>query len=61
MKINRLLLTGYLRALTDLKMLKEKNVPPAKIYIPIKGKEQDIYQMIGEKARELVPERGQMQ
>jgi hypothetical protein len=55
LKINRLLLTGYLRALTDLKIVREKIVPPAKIYIPIKGKEQDFYQMIGEKARELFP------
>ncbi len=55
LKINRLLLTGYLRALTDLKIVREKIVPPAKIYIPIKGKEQDFYQMIGERARELFP------
>jgi hypothetical protein len=58
LKINRLLLTGYLRALTDLKIVREKIVPPAKIYIPIKGKEQDFYQMIGEKARELFPGEG---
>ncbi len=55
LKINRLLLTGYLRALTDLKIVREKIVPPAKIYIPIKGREQDFYQMIGERARELFP------
>ena len=52
-KINRLLLTGYLRALTDLKIVKEKNVPPAKIYIPLRGKERDFFIIIGDKARQL--------
>jgi hypothetical protein len=52
-KINRLLLTGYLRALTDLKIVKEKNVPPAKIYIPLRGKERDFFIIIGDKVRQL--------
>jgi hypothetical protein len=55
-KINRLLLTGYLRALTDLKMVREKSVPPAKIYIPLRGKERDFYAIIGDKSRQLYPE-----
>lgn len=49
--IHRLILTGYLRALTDLNELKEKEVPPAKIYIPAKAKEKDIYELVGEHAR----------
>ncbi|OPY31966.1 MAG: hypothetical protein A4E32_01574 [Methanomassiliicoccales archaeon PtaU1.Bin124] len=52
-KINRLLLTGYLRALTDLKIVKEKTVPPAKIYIPMKGKERDFFIIVGDKSRQL--------
>ncbi|HSV42105.1 MAG TPA: hypothetical protein VLH13_01675 [Methanomassiliicoccales archaeon] len=52
-KINRLLLTGYLRALTDLKIVKEKPVPPAKIFIPLKAREMDFYMIVGEKARSL--------
>lgn len=54
-KINRLLLTGYLRALTDLKVVKEKSVPPAKIYIPMRGKERDFYAIIGDKSRQMYP------
>lgn len=55
-KINRLLLTGYLRALTDLKVVKEKSVPPAKIYIPMRGKERDFYAILGDKSRQLFTE-----
>lgn len=51
--IHRLILTGYLRALTDLNELKEKEVPPAKIYIPVKSKEKDVYELVGEHARDI--------
>lgn len=51
--IHRLILTGYLRALTDYNYLKEKEVPPAKVYISVKGKEKDIYEMVGEFSRRL--------
>ena len=51
--IHRLILTGYLRALTDMNELREKEVPPAKIYVPIRGKEQDIYEIIGEHSRNV--------
>ncbi len=37
--IHRLILTGYLRALTDLNILKEKEVPPAKVYVSSKDPE----------------------
>ncbi len=52
--LHRLILTGYLRALTDLRVLKERAVPPAKIYIPVKSLEQDIYELVGQKVREMV-------
>jgi hypothetical protein len=52
-KFHRLILTGYLRALTDLKLLKEKDVPPAKIYIPSKPMSRDIYETVGEKAQNI--------
>ena len=42
--------------MTDLNVLREREVPPSKIYVPVKGKEQDIYEMIGSKARELFGE-----
>lgn len=50
-KLHRLVLTGYLKALADLRHLKECEVPPAKLYIPVKSVEKDIYEIIGEKAR----------
>ncbi|MCC4771685.1 hypothetical protein FXV91_16390 [Methanosarcina sp. DH2] len=46
---HRLVLTGYLRALRDLELLEEIEVPPAKIYaLPEKGREP-----LQEKSREL--------
>ncbi len=51
--IHRLILTGYLRALTDMRILKEREVPPAKIYAPVKALEKDIYAIVGEKTREM--------
>jgi hypothetical protein len=51
--LHRLILTGYLRALTDNNYLKEKDVPPAKVYIPIKGKDKDVYEIIGDGARKM--------
>jgi hypothetical protein len=51
--LHRLILTGYLRAMTDLNVLREREVPPSKIYVPVKGKERDIYEMIGNKVREM--------
>lgn len=53
---HRLILTGYLRAMTDLNVLKEKEVPPAKLYIVAKAREQNVYETIGEKVRLLYGE-----
>lgn len=53
--MHRLTLTGYLRAMTDLNILKEKDVPPAKIYTPVKGKERDIYLKVAETASLIYP------
>lgn len=51
--MHRLTLTGYLRALSDMNVLKEKEVPPAKIYTPVKGKERDIYLKVAEQSKIL--------
>lgn len=51
-KIHRLILTGYLRALTDYNYLREKEIPPAKVYIPVKGNERTIYEIVGDIARQ---------
>lgn len=52
-ELHRLILTGYLRALTDQHVLKEKDVPPAKIYVPVRGRQKDIYDVINEAAHYL--------
>jgi len=53
-KFHRLILTGYLRALTDLKLLKEKDVPPAKIYLPARSRDKDIYELVGERTMKMM-------
>lgn len=51
---HRLILTGYLRALRDLNILEEFEVPPSKIYaLPEKIKES-----LPEKIEESFPEKG---
>ena len=52
-ELHRLILTGYLRAMTDLSVLREKQVPPSKVYTPIKGREKDIYEVVSEGARSI--------
>jgi hypothetical protein len=42
--------------MTDLNVLKEKEVPPAKIYIVAKAREQNVYETVGEKVRLLYGE-----
>ena len=39
--------------MTDCNYLKEKEVPPAKVYVPVKGRDKDVYEMIGESCRKL--------
>lgn len=56
---HRLILTGYLRALRDLNILEEFEVPPSKIYaLPEKNKEslpEKIEESFPEKGKELKP------
>jgi len=51
--MHRLLLTGYLQALRDLGYLKEREIPPAKVFQAAKPHKKDIYEMIGERASQL--------
>jgi len=59
---HRLILTGYLRALRDLNILEEFEVPPSKIYaLPEKIKEslpEKIEESLPEKIEESFPEKG---
>jgi hypothetical protein len=39
--------------LADQQVLREKDVPPAKIYVPNKGRQKDIYDVVNEAAHNL--------
>ena len=52
-KMHRLVLTGYLKALTDVGVLKEKEIPPAKVYTTSAHREKNLYETVGEKCRAL--------
>lgn len=52
-KMHRLVLTGYLRALADCGILKEMEIPPSKVYTPAKISEVEIYERIGKGVRKL--------
>lgn len=49
---HRLFVTGYLKALADVGMLREKEIPPAKVYTASAHREENLYEMIGERCRE---------
>lgn len=55
---HRLVLTGYLRALRDMKMINEIEIPPAKVYSQTETTEEsfgDIYSLISNHLRPLEP------
>lgn len=52
-KLHRLLLTGYLRALADLGYVREKDIPPSKVYTIASGREKNLYEMLGEFCRDF--------
>ena len=45
-------MTGYLKALADVGMLKEKEIPPAKVYTASAHRSANLYEMVGERCRE---------
>lgn len=53
-KLHRLLLTGYLKALADLGYVREKSIPPAKVYVVASGRERNLYELVGAACRDLV-------
>jgi DNA-binding HxlR family transcriptional regulator len=62
-KLHRLFLTGYLRALADMGVVKEKRIPPAKVYTTSARTEKNIYQSVGEVCSSLLDddkERGRL-
>lgn len=52
-KMHRLYLAGYLKALADVGILKEKEIPPSKVYTTTANLEKTIYEVIGEKCKAL--------
>ncbi len=52
-KLHRLLITGYLRALSDLGYVREREIPPAKVYGLAGGRERNLYEMLGDIARDI--------
>jgi len=44
-RLHRLIVTGYLRALTDMNQVKETEVPPSKLYVPLQNHDDDIYSL----------------
>jgi DNA-binding HxlR family transcriptional regulator len=49
--IHRLFLTGYLRALADMGVVREKQIPPSKVYATSANRERNIYEMVGDKCK----------
>lgn len=56
-KIHRLTLTGYLWAMADFSVLKEKFVKPSKLYFLLKKDETSIYQLIGDRMANDPPDK----
>jgi DNA-binding HxlR family transcriptional regulator len=52
-KMHRLVLTGYLKALTDVGVLKGKEIPPAKVYTTSAHREKNLYEIVGEKCKAM--------
>jgi hypothetical protein len=53
---HRLFVTGYLKALSDVGILREKEIPPAKVYTASAHREENLYEMVGERCREAAPD-----
>ncbi|OGS43663.1 MAG: hypothetical protein A3K76_04395 [Euryarchaeota archaeon RBG_13_57_23] len=47
-KLHRLELTGYLKALADMQVLKEKDIKPAKVFSVSASREKSLYELVGE-------------
>jgi len=47
-KLHKLVITGYLMALSDLGHIKAKDIPPSKVYYATSPKKLDIYKIVSE-------------
>jgi len=57
-KYHKLHLAGYLQALKDLGILKEKNIPPSKVYSVATSRDRNLYEYIGEEVRSVKGDTG---
>ncbi|MGQ0797338.1 MAG: hypothetical protein ACT4OI_05700 [Methanobacteriota archaeon] len=53
---HRLFVTGYLKALSDVGMLREKDIPPAKVYTASSHRERNLYELVGDRCRAANPD-----
>lgn len=53
---HRLFVTGYLKALADTGLLREKEIPPAKVYTTSAHREPNLYELVGARCREAFPD-----
>lgn len=61
-KMHRLYLAGYLKALADLGILKEKEIPPSKVYTTSANLDKTLYESVGDKCKNLkVPDTEKVQ
>ena len=47
-KLHRLELTGYLKALADMNVLKSKDIKPSKVFSASATREKNLYELVGE-------------
>lgn len=52
-KLHRLELTGYLKALADMSVLKEKDIKPAKVFSLSAVREKNLYELVGESSSRI--------
>jgi hypothetical protein len=50
-KMHRLELSGYLKALSDMGVLREREVKPSKVFSPVQSKKKNLYDFLGEIVR----------
>lgn len=52
-KYHRLTVTGYLKAMADMGLVREREIPPSKVYSLAPHKRRDLYGALGDNARSL--------
>jgi hypothetical protein len=53
-KLHRLELTGYLKALADMNVLKEKDIKPSKVFSLSASRDKNLYELIGESSSSIM-------